>query len=68
MIRLSVEPYCDNCPMFEAESMKDVNIYYVNGVPIEGKRKDDKVVFCKNRRKCRVIHDYLKQEVLENGN
>lgn len=67
MIHLSVEPYCNNCPMFEATSVQDANIYYVSGVPIDVEQKDDKVVFCKNRRNCRAIHDYLKQEALENG-
>lgn len=66
MIRLNVKPYCNNCPMFEPAAAHDAELYY-NGIKIIEHPKDVMVVFCKHNRQCGVIHNYLKQEVMKNG-
>jgi hypothetical protein len=57
MITLNVEPYCNNCPSFEADvdiicsysSYDDKQMYYT-------------FIRCKNRNKCKTIYDHLKEE------
>lgn len=57
MIELSVEPYCENCMMFEA----DVNCskFYANNQTVEVKT----IVQCKRRKLCNNLTNYLKKEV-----
>lgn len=60
MIRLEVEPYCQECQDFEAD---------VDGKKIELLTCSDTVIRCKYRNRCRRLSEYLKrQKGEENAN
>lgn len=60
MIELDLEPYCDNCPHFEAKS--NVSRIYGSFSP----DFVDTTIKCKNAEKCREIERYLKERIKSN--
>jgi hypothetical protein len=56
MIKLSIQPYCENCEHFKAEVEKTAyeNFY--------GNSKCHTEISCKNKSKCESIMRYLKEE------
>jgi hypothetical protein len=56
MITLHTEPYCENCPDFEATT--DMNA----GMCINGSWMTTCRVTCKDRTKCKRMHDFLERK------
>lgn len=56
MITLKVEPYCENCNLFEAES-DTTAIYSANTL-----YHRETIITCTNRKKCKELYEYIKQE------
>lgn len=57
MIYVDVEPYCQHCYEFEAESENGEVVAYINERPL--RRLGDVVVRCKHRKRCDNIKNYL---------
>lgn len=58
MIRLEVEPYCHNCPGFEADVKRPDKIYGAGDVIELG----DTIVRCVFRKRCSVMMQYLEKQ------
>lgn len=58
MIRLEVEPYCHNCPGFEADVKRPEKLYYETGFV----EMTDTVVHCAFRKRCSVMMQYLEKQ------
>lgn len=56
-IELHVEPYCQDCPEFEAKTVKHLFQYYGD---INARAKT--IVFCEHRDRCDKMMEYLKKE------
>lgn len=59
MIELKVEKYCNDCPMFDAETYTDT--YYEND-----EKHTNTVIHCKRRRQCRALIKYLEGTLKKN--
>ena len=53
MIKLDVEPYCQNCNEFEAECINATNEYW---------EPSEFIIRCKYAAKCENICNYLKSQ------
>lgn len=57
-IRVSVEPYCENCPEFEPEvttsTLRARNDKYFCA---------DTTIFCEHREKCNRMYESIKEEI-----
>lgn len=63
MIKLKVEPYCQDCSDFEVEIEKPQAYYAAfNRCVTIG----DTVIFCEHRDRCHRIMEHLKAELEEN--
>ena len=56
MITLKVEPYCENCKRFEAETATTA-IYGGNTL-----YHYETIITCTNRQKCKELYEHIKQE------
>lgn len=56
-IELKVEPYCQDCPEFEADVKK--NLLSFCGSPYV---KTSTIVYCKHRDRCNAHVEHLKQK------
>ena len=69
MIRLEVEPYCQECQDFEADVERpECNLFF--GTDPDGKKIElltcsDTVIRCKYRNRCRRLSEYLKRQTGE---
>ena len=68
MIKLEVEDYCQECPDFDAEIVKvdksyADHCYGFNGVKYATVHLHDTTISCKNKRKCAVIEECIKQRM-----
>lgn len=61
MIKLAIEPYCENCPEFEAKLNK-IEFSYLDRMT-----EHDTIITCEHCDKCATIYEHLKKEK-ENGN
>ena len=57
MIKLSIEPYCENCADFEPEASKAVGL-----CSHAGKRERSMIVRCKHHNRCADMVDYLEDQ------
>lgn len=55
---LDLEEYCDGCPMIEPRADVEVLLSGFDRIEHIG-------ISCTNRRKCRLIHEYLKRKESE---
>lgn len=55
-IQLKLEPYCENCNRFEAETNK-TSLYSDMEMTL-----CETTITCTNRKKCKEIYEYLKAE------
>ena len=60
MIKLDIEPYCENCAAFEAD-VKKTNAYQEDMIVL-----NTKWIRCKHRYLCRNLKNYLKRELTNN--
>lgn len=72
MIRIEVQPYCDNCRVFEAEVEKPEVMFREFYDPKCGctqmeTSQTDTVVRCVRRKQCENIKRYLEQQPKEKG-
>ena len=58
VIKLAVEPYCHNCPKFEANVEKQALI------DCSGKAIVETTVACKNAIMCVAVKEYLKEVII----
>lgn len=58
MIRLDIQPYCENCMDFEADVEKPVALY-ADFVLFE--ELGDTVIRCKHRRRCAWVAEYAEK-------
>lgn len=59
MISLDVEPYCDNCPNFEAR------VYQLKSNNFFGGFECETYVRCEHRERCMSIRRYLEEEMIK---
>ena len=59
MIRLEVQPYCDNCMAFEPDVERPIALY-ADGKIID--RMGDTIVRCQHRERCKSLVDYIKSK------
>ena len=59
-IRLEVEPYCQDCPEFEADIQSPVR-YYADFELYE--KTGDTVIRCKNKAVCNRIKEHLEKNM-----
>lgn len=52
-IKLKVDPYCENCPHFEADVNTEMVVHFNEIL------RTDTYITCKNKDKCEQIMDYL---------
>ena len=70
MIRLEVEPYCQECQDFEADVERpECDLLF--GVDYDGKtltylQYSDTIIRCKYRNRCRRLSQYLERQKGEN--
>lgn len=60
MIRLEVEPYCQDCLDFEPDVTKPTRMYAADEVV---GALGDTVVRCEYRNRCRAVKRYLEQQM-----
>ena len=61
-IKLKVDPYCENCPHFEADVDKQtlyLEGYDELGLSYKKEQKTYTYIRCKNQEKCEQIMNYL---------
>lgn len=61
MIKLDIQPYCDQCVMFDADVEKPARTYGCDGVR-ETVIQTDTVVRCSRRKLCEGLKRYLEKE------
>ena len=60
MIELKVEPYCQDCPEFEAKSIRQI-FQYFGDINV----KANTVIYCAHRDRCWGIVDHIKTKASE---
>lgn len=60
MIQLLINPYCEECGDFEADTEKEEYCDFYGDV------KYNTSIFCKYRKRCENIRDYLRERAREN--
>ena len=59
MIELRAEPYCEDCPDFEAASYTYTDSKVINGSFIKT------IIHCKNHSKCLAIEEHIKRRMTD---
>lgn len=68
MIRLDIQPYCDDCCDFDPDVIKpSKQLHRAEGSDDVSLIKTDTVIRCKHAKRCETIRRYLKQQ-MENEN
>lgn len=62
MIKLDIQPYCEECMMFDAEVQGPEKLYGYDGTR-ETIFQSDTIVRCTNRKRCEGIRRYLEKEM-----
>lgn len=64
MIKLEIEPYCDDCLYFDADVQRPERaILYSSGVEMEyTAQQSDTIVRCQHRKLCKNIKRYLQKQ------
>ena len=62
MIKLEVELYCQNCPLFEADVEKDNELVY-NPLLNDTIRSCDTVIRCARRYSCDEIYRHIERNI-----
>lgn len=66
MIKVEVDPYCEECLCFEPEIERpETNTLYGNdpdGRRIQLTLSGDTIIRCKYRNRCRVLSEYIKKQ------
>ena len=64
MIKLDVQPYCEDCLMFDADVEKPTRMYGCDGVR-EAIIQTDTIVRCSRRKLCEGLKRHLEKEMKE---
>lgn len=64
MIRLEVEPYCEDCLVFDPDIDMPQKMYCENNLVSQ----TDTIIRCSYRYKCAGIKQYLEREMKKEGN
>ena len=62
MIKLDVQPYCEDCLMFEADVEKPARMYGCDGIREAAIIQTDTVVRCSRRKLCEGLKRHLEKE------
>ena len=67
MIKLTVDPYCENCPEFEPDVDKDIHTYRSSDFRLIGTVAEcDTTITCKHKLRCESMIRQLKKEQEKN--
>lgn len=64
MIALDVQPYCNNCPYFEAKTDHECVKKSPSLAVLEPSYDHQYVITCRNRERCEEMVKYLRQQRL----
>ena len=65
MIKLDIQPYCENCLMFEADVEKPARMYGCDGIREAAIIQTDTIVRCSRRKLCEGLKRHLEKEMKE---
>ena len=65
MIKLDVQPYCEDCLMFEADVEKPARMYGCDGIREAALIQTDTIVRCSRRKLCEGLKRHLEKEIKE---
>ena len=63
MIKLDVQPYCEDCLMFEADVEKPARMYGCDGIREAAIIQTDTIVRCSRRKLCEGLKRHLEKEM-----
>lgn len=63
MIKLDIQPYCEDCLMFEADVEKPARMYGCDGVREAAIIQTDTIVRCSRRKLCEGLKRHLEKEM-----
>ena len=63
MIKLDVQPYCEDCLMFEADVEKPARMYGCDGIREAAIIQTDTIVRCSRRKLCEGLKRHLEIEM-----
>ena len=63
MIKLDVQPYCEDCLMFEADVEKPAGMYGCDGIREAAIIQTDTIVRCSRRKLCEGLKRHLEKEM-----
>ena len=63
MIKLDVQPYCEDCLMFEADVEKPARMYGCDGNREAAIIQTDTIVRCSRRKLCEGLKRHLEKEM-----
>ena len=67
MIKLDVQPYCEDCLMFEADVEKPARMYGCDGIREAAIIQTDTFVRCSRRKLCEGLKRHLEKEMKEHA-
>ena len=63
MIKLAVQPYREDCPMFDADVEKPARMYGCDGIREAAIIQTDTIVRCSRRKLCEGLKRHLEKEM-----
>ena len=63
MIKLDIQPYCEDCLMFDADVEKPTRMYGCAGIREAAIIQTDTIVHCSRRKLCEGLKRHLEQEM-----
>ena len=63
MIKIDIQPYCEDCLMFEADVEKPARMYRYDGIREAAIIQTDTVVRCSRRKLCEGLKRHLEKEM-----
>ena len=63
MIKLDIQPYCEDCLMFEADVEKPARMYRCDGNREAAIIQTDTIVRCSRRKLCEGLKRHLEKEM-----
>ena len=63
MIKLDIQPYCEDCLMFEADVEKPARMYGCDGIREAAIIQTDTIVRCSRRKLCEGLKRHLEKEM-----
>lgn len=65
MIKLDIQPYCEDCLMFETDVEKPTRMYGCDGIREAAIIQTDTIVRCSRRKLCEGLKRHLEKEMKE---